>query len=111
MRQQALYSFFSAFALPTHSTFPRGVIPARRNVPTLLVYRGGETAHTYVGLAAFGGPGRASADSVEWVLGSAGFIETSLDANPLAEKRGGGGGFSLLGRGGGRRRDDDEDDD
>ena len=77
------------------------------------MYRGGESVQTYVGLSLFGGAGRASADSVEWALSVAGFVETSLDANPLAERRGGG---ILMGArggagGGGRRRGDDDDDD
>jgi predicted DNA-binding protein (UPF0251 family) len=51
--------------------------------PTVLLYVRGEMVSQLVGLRAFGGKAKASADTVEWVLSLHRVVDTLLERNPL----------------------------
>lgn len=51
------------------------------NVPTILVYKGGELVKTFVGLAHFGGR-HVTPDDVEWELSRLGVMATLLQSKP-----------------------------
>eukprot|EP01111_Echinosteliopsis_oligospora_P010686 TRINITY_DN3384_c0_g2_i1.p1 TRINITY_DN3384_c0_g2~~TRINITY_DN3384_c0_g2_i1.p1 ORF type:complete len:238 (+),score=81.39 TRINITY_DN3384_c0_g2_i1:82-795(+) len=52
-----------------------------RNIPTVLVYHGGDVVGQMVTLAPLGGDS-ATPDDVEWFLAKSGAVETELEENP-----------------------------
>ena len=55
------------------------------NLPTVLLYHEGEMKHRIVGVRPFGGRGKLSPDSIEWVLHRAGVVHTELEEDPRGE--------------------------
>jgi hypothetical protein len=81
------------------------------NVPTLLVYQGGEVRANIIGLTSLGGF-KASPDTIEWVLAKHGALSTDMEEDPRKKLEASSG---LGGRGGaggyGRRRGGSDDED